>query len=729
MSGSIGGKRIKREEVQPTFNNYIERVLKKFPGFVSASITGSYNAGIRKDHGDLDLVIYIKGGDVKSVKEDFKKYLDGLNDEITPRFEYGKNLGKKSQLYGAIVTCGFPIYGREGDYVQIDNVICTSESSQNFQKRFLDLDAAKQCLITGLMRVALHYINPKNVFEYIGLGELPKLSGNQEYEFVLSSAGLSLRKVTLSTDMKEVDREEIWRSDDWGIVEWILSDFDIKKSYEEILDIVAKKFKNDSRSKRRIVNIISSMVKVGPGEVGTPKGDDKIKSIQIAKNKLNVLEMKSLKEYLVENNIVGEEDPRKQVGSICKEYDYYDRQGLISGIHLKFAHVGKNVWFKDAKSLIKFLEDNWAKFRGWFANDRDAMKTIVTKSYDTCTKPTYKTVPFVLAFGGKTEKIWIRRDYHAKDDVRDIIIASLDGKKYNKWDEATGFGDSDSSGRLFEKKFRNYLNSIVRGKDTDLTPTELKDGINNVLGSILDDIIEELKGVIDDETSAEEATKLLKNYIIPGGKKASQRKIFANGFKFDMNSLMSESGKQIADITLRGKDGQMYYLSLKNGKSQSSGPQVTELGKALKQGDLNDPLLNSFCKDALGFDDVSVLCDWYNDPTSKTLKICTDHNYDTLTNLVKLIIGCGYIYVNSNGNIFEVPSSYDLNGLTFESITKANSRGEDLKTLYINGKFNHENFRIIWRASNSEAYPVRFILEYETCVSLYNHILKPVETV
>jgi hypothetical protein len=92
-----------------------------------------------------------------------------------------------------------------------------------------------------------------------------------------------------------------------------------------------------------------------------------------------------------------------------------------------------------------------------------------------------------------------------------------------------------------------------------------------------------------------------------------------------------------------------------------------------------------------------------------------------------LIIGCGYIYVNSNGNIFEVPSSYDLKGLTFENITKANSRGEDLKTLYINGKFNGEDFRIIWRASNGEAYPVRFILEYETCVALYNHILEPVK--
>ena len=725
MSGSIGGKRIRREEVQPTLDKYIEQVLSKMPGFVSAQITGSYNAGTRKDHGDIDLAVHIKGTNVAQVKKAFKAHLDGLD---LPEFVSGKNQGKKSQLYGAIVTCGFPISGREEDYVQIDNIIVTNENEQRFQRQFLDLDAAKQGLVMGYMRTILHHKDADKILEYIGLSNLPKPSGNQEYEFVLSSAGLSFRLVTLNSDMRETNREELWRSANWDLVEYILSPLDLSKSYEELLDRVAKIVKNDNRSKRRIVGIMKSMINVGPGEVGTPKGDGKIAAIERAETMLKEnSKIPSLYDYLVENEIVGEEDPRKQVGNICKNYDYYDRQGLISGFHLKFAHVGKNVWFKDAESLIKFLKDNWSKFRGWFANNQNAMKTIVTKSYDTCTNPTYKTVPFVLASGGKTEKIWIRRDYHAKDAIHDIIETTLNGEKYNKWDEATGFGDSDSSGRLFEKKFRNYLNAIVRGKDSDLTPAELKAGINNVLGSILDDIIEELKGVIDDETSAEEATKLLKEYIIPGGKKASQRKIFANGFDFDMNSLMGESGKQIADITLKGKGGQLYYLSLKNGKSQSSGPQATEMGKALKQGDLNNPLLKSFCKDALGFDDTSVLCDWYNDPTSKTLKICEDHNYEALTNLVKLIIGCGYIYVNSNGSIFEVPSSYDLNGLTFENITKANSRGEDLKTLYINGKFNGKNFRIIWRASNGEAYPVRFILEYETCVALYNHILEPVK--
>lgn len=302
MSGSIGGKRIKRAEVQPTLDKYIEKVLKGFPGFVSAQITGSYNAGTRADHGDIDIAVHIKGNDVKTVKKNFKNYLDSLSDDLTPKFVFGRNEGKKSQLYGAIVTCGFPIDGREDDYVQIDNIIVTNEDEQRFQKEFLDLDAAKQGLIMGLIRVILHYKDPNKILEYIGLVDLPKLSGNQEYEFVLSSAGLSFRRVTLGNDMKEISRDELWRSANWDIVEYILSDFNLKESYETLLKQVAKMVKNDERSRRRIVGIMKSMIKVGPGEVGTPKGIGKENAIKLAAETLNVYESISLRDYL--NNAI-----------------------------------------------------------------------------------------------------------------------------------------------------------------------------------------------------------------------------------------------------------------------------------------------------------------------------------------------------------------------------------------------------------------------------------------
>ena len=298
MSGSIGGKRIKRSEVQPTLDRYIEKVLKGFPGFVSAQITGSYNAGTKTDHGDIDIAVHIKGNDIKTIKKNFKNYLDGLSDELTPKFIFGRNEGKKSQLYGAIVTCGFPIYGRPDDYVQIDNIIVTNENEQRFQKEFLDLDAAKQGLIMGLIRVILHHKDPNKILDYIGLVDLPKLSGNQEYEFVLSSAGLSFRRVTLSSDIKEVSRDELWRSANWDIVKYILSGINLKDSYEDILDQVYNLVKRDRRSRERIIGIMKSMIKVGPGEVGTPKGIGKENAIRLAEEKLGIGKLIDLKNYI-----------------------------------------------------------------------------------------------------------------------------------------------------------------------------------------------------------------------------------------------------------------------------------------------------------------------------------------------------------------------------------------------------------------------------------------------
>lgn len=286
MSGSIGGSRILREEVQPTLNNYINNVLKGFPGFVSAQITGSYNAGTKKDHGDIDLAVYIEGDDIKKIKKDFKEYLESLNDGLTPRFIFGRNEGKKAQMYGTIVTCGSPISGREDCYVQVDNIIVNSKEAQRFQKEFLDLDAAKQGLLMGLIRVILNYRNFNTILNRIEITNLPGLGWNQEYEFVLSSAGVSLRRVTLNEEMKEVSRDELWRSCDWDVVKFITNGFDFSLPYEELLDKVAVMTMGDDRSRRRIIGIMKSMVNVGIAEQGTPKGDAKENAIMLVEEKL-----------------------------------------------------------------------------------------------------------------------------------------------------------------------------------------------------------------------------------------------------------------------------------------------------------------------------------------------------------------------------------------------------------------------------------------------------------
>jgi len=56
MSGVAGGNRIKREDVQSTFNDYVKRVLEKIPGFINATLSGSIKTGTKNDKiGDVKL--------------------------------------------------------------------------------------------------------------------------------------------------------------------------------------------------------------------------------------------------------------------------------------------------------------------------------------------------------------------------------------------------------------------------------------------------------------------------------------------------------------------------------------------------------------------------------------------------------------------------------------------------------------------------------------------------
>ena len=301
-SGSIGGNRILRADVKPTVEKYEKEVLQKFPGYKKCEITGSYNAGTKKDHGDIDLCIWIDSKeDIKNVKKEFKKHVEDLPDELTPKFRSGKNQGKKAQLYGSIVTCQIPIVGKEDEFVQIDNIIVLKPEELNFQKSFLNLNAQLQTFDTAIVRVAPDDKKEK-AFKHYGITDLPRLDTNQEFEFVLSSAGLSLRKVTLTDERKQKAKEEIWRSVNWEDVTWLLDmilDFKSDgKEYEEMLDRAAEVFKNDERARKRMCGVMKSMINIGPGEVGTPKGEAKEKGIKLAYDKLGV----KMNENKIENN-------------------------------------------------------------------------------------------------------------------------------------------------------------------------------------------------------------------------------------------------------------------------------------------------------------------------------------------------------------------------------------------------------------------------------------------
>lgn len=353
-SGSIGGNRILRADVKPTVEKYEKEVLQKFPGYKKCEITGSYNAGTKKDHGDIDLCIWIDSKeDIKNVKKEFKKHVEDLPDELTPKFRSGKNQGKKAQLYGSIVTCQIPIVGKEDEFVQIDNIIVLTPEELNFQKSFLNLNAQLQTFDTAIVRVAPDDKKEK-AFKHYGIADLPRLDTNQEFEFVLSSAGLSLRKVTLTDERKQKAKEEIWRSVNWEDVTWLLDmilDFKSDgKEYEEMLDRAAEVFKNDERARKRMCGVMKSMINIGPGEVGTPKGEAKEKGIKLAYDKLGV----EMNENKIENNYFRSIN-KYLTESIDK---YFSKQEI--------AKIKKDIDSKDGK-FIEFVDDKVDKKLGWKA--------------------------------------------------------------------------------------------------------------------------------------------------------------------------------------------------------------------------------------------------------------------------------------------------------------------------------------------------------------------------
>ncbi len=278
MSGSIGGDRIRREQVVPTVDRYMKEVLQGFPGFRQAVITGSYNAGIKKDHGDIDLVVWISGFSTnKDAKKDFKSYLDSLEDYVTVPFRSGKRKGDKSQLFGTIVTCQVPVEDEADKLVQIDNIIVSSKEELEFQKNFYDMDAAKQALLMGIVRVAHSVLYP-----------IADAYCRREVDWVLSPCGVSLRETYYRDDI-EVSREELDRTVEWQKVSDILyklnKSFDITASYEKLLEQTAK-YITDERARKRIVGMMKSMINIGVGEEGTPKGDTKKCAIELAEKTL-----------------------------------------------------------------------------------------------------------------------------------------------------------------------------------------------------------------------------------------------------------------------------------------------------------------------------------------------------------------------------------------------------------------------------------------------------------
>ena len=277
MSGVAGGNRIQKADVQKTFDKYVKDILEKIPGFKKASLSGSVKVGAKADYGDLDLVTWFEGDDKREVKQRIIKLAKSQPDSVIVPFKSEKYADRKYYNSGEIITVLFPIVGKQDEYIQVDNIISLTEEEHGFKNNFLDLPAEKQGLILGLAKVITLEENPQNIFKRLNISDVTPLGENEEYEFNLSSAKLTLRKVKLD-NFREVARQELWSTTNWGLIKQLFVNYNIDGSFEDLLKDIKSKLKNQ-RSRNRIKGIFNSMVSVKSGEVGTAKGAGKEKAL------------------------------------------------------------------------------------------------------------------------------------------------------------------------------------------------------------------------------------------------------------------------------------------------------------------------------------------------------------------------------------------------------------------------------------------------------------------
>lgn len=257
MSGVVQPDRIAREDVQVTLYEYKTKVLSKIKQVKDFKISGSYNSDFsKKDFGDIDLIIRVTADSLQEAKQylidEFEK-----SAYIIP-FEYRGKV-KKYNNAGELLSIKFKQAGSDKT-VQIDNIISLSKTESDFKLNFLNLPAEVQGLVLGLIKVSTD--------EFPKLKEKYNITGDEAFD--VSSSSLRLRNSS---------NEVIWKSTKWKDVENILKLYELQSSdgFEKIL---AKCKTLSERSRLRLIGLFKKMISVKSGEVGTPKGDNKIRSIE-----------------------------------------------------------------------------------------------------------------------------------------------------------------------------------------------------------------------------------------------------------------------------------------------------------------------------------------------------------------------------------------------------------------------------------------------------------------
>jgi len=299
MSGAAGGSRIKKEDLKATIRDYRDNVLKPLGLDKSYTITGVRSRPEKEIFGDIDVVVSFPEGDKKELKQTLASFVEQVNK--IPEIPQKKN--KKYFIHGSIVSILYPIYGKENEYVQIDNIVTASEEEGKFTYKILDLPAQEQGLALGLVKAVFSELDQNQIdelFKDLGLSNVEKPGEDEEYDFNLNPSELSLKIVKKGTS----NGKTIWTSNKFSDIKTVLSalGIDIEKDKFDTIVSKIKKFKN-RRSIDRLKGMYARNIRVGDAEVGLEKGIKKQQSLDTVnalQEKHNTLVMKMITPLLME---------------------------------------------------------------------------------------------------------------------------------------------------------------------------------------------------------------------------------------------------------------------------------------------------------------------------------------------------------------------------------------------------------------------------------------------
>jgi hypothetical protein len=310
MSGAAGGSRISKENLKATIRDYRENVLKPLDLDKSYSITGVRSRPEKDIYGDIDIVVSFPGGDKKELKQDLAKFISQI-DKI-PSLPHKKN--NKYFIHGNIVSILYPIIGKEGEYVQIDNIVAASKEEGKFAYNMLDLPAQEQTLAIGLAKTIFTELDEKQIeklFKELNVPTNERPGEGEEYDFNLNPSELTLRIVPIG----EKDGREIWRSNKFEDVKKLTAALgvDIEKDKFDTIVSKVKKFKN-RRSIDRLKGMFAKNIRVGDAEKEIEKGIKKqqaMDTVAALENKYSSLVMSLIHPFIEGETIILEEQQPK----------------------------------------------------------------------------------------------------------------------------------------------------------------------------------------------------------------------------------------------------------------------------------------------------------------------------------------------------------------------------------------------------------------------------------